>query len=151
MSQPSFLDVPNMNFPVRLEESGWLGVGRARNIKTDASHPMYKLNRQEYARCWYCRFFCHRQMVFCVILRMRPHFTRRRSGSWSSFRQTQHNRKPWICMQGARNIRKESEEKNKTSPEFSGKNCGKSGNFKKAFIQTAYLLGYTKKKRLKLG
>lgn len=55
-------------------------------------------------------------------------------------------------MQGARNIRKESgEKKNKTSPEFSGENCGKSGNFKKAFIQTAYLLGYTKKKRLKLG
>jgi hypothetical protein len=38
-----------------LEETA-VGERRARNIKMDASHPMYKLNRQEYANAGICRF-----------------------------------------------------------------------------------------------
>jgi hypothetical protein len=68
-------------------------------IKTDASHPMYKTDKNMQNAVVVCRFF----LKFCVILRMRP------VGSFS-FRQTQHNRKPWICMQGARSI-KEKESK----------------------------------------
>jgi len=90
-------------FPRELRESG----GRARNIKTDASHPMYKTDKNmqnavvvsSVGRRSFVSFFvcvpCHQGV----------------RGRGVSFRQTQHNRKPWICMQGARNIRKRVQSK----------------------------------------
>lgn len=153
MSQPPSPDIPNMNFPMRLEESGWLGVGRARNIKTDASHPMYKLNRQEYAKCWYCRFFCHWQKFFCVILRMRP--TSPKGVRGRGVRSARHSiieSHGLACKAPAISEKSRwKKNKNKSRAFWERKTVASREISKKAFIQTACLLGCPKRKRLKLG
>lgn len=132
-----------------------VGIRRARNIKTDASHPMYKLKQTRICKMlvlsfllpWAKGLLCHSSYA--------SHITRRRSGSWSSFRHS-INRNPWICMQGARNIRKcwKRKKKKNISPEQvkSLRETVWVGDFQKAFHPNR-VLGCPKKrkKRLKLG